>query len=420
MFSFKEYLIERNLAGAPGTEGKGRGISHIIHYLGPHMSSKDKAKTIQGFKGRISKSDLPEKDGEFYHPQNDSHELGSNFGDFKKGEKIKIKHAFLDDNNRMMVQTENHGIVPASKIKVPENLARKKKTQGGLDLEDELAGNFGSTTSSKGASNKPDYEWEYKNVKIKGESKANSGARMGVANLSMDKKTGSWSFNKKSDPKIVSSMMNARVTGQDGVQRNIVDHYNHHYRGQATTPSGRTTAVGTGVASAYLGRYNALHLNRKTSSGKEYGTSFTLNNFPHAGKTNIRHLEQEHIDGLEGVLDFEKTNGGSVRITHTPNAKKYDELARSSISNPENNGSFRNKEDVEKFKTAVMSAEGTPSSDNPNQQSKNKIAPFSNFQNRKQGASKNPNNWTQNQPAGISASNSWGGRQVHADHEIQQ
>ncbi len=373
MLKFSDFLVERNLAGAPGTEGKGRGISHIIGYLGPYMSAEDRNNTIKGFHGRISRTDLPDKDGEKHHPENTSHQLGSDFGQHKAGEKIKIKHAVLDkDTGKMMVHTKDHGIIPASKIKINDEDKREKKTQGGLENEKILSKNFG-VTSSEGAANAPDFYWDGEDesgkaeVKgklrhktddkplIVGESKRNSGARMGVANLKMDKKTGKWGFSSKSDPKIIDSMMNAKVTGKDGVERNIVDHYNHHYSGQETVAAGTTSAKGTGVANSYLSRYNALHLHR-TEGNIDHGTSFTMNNFPYAGKTNVSHLSNEDINDLEGKLAFEKTNSGSVRVTHTPNSAKFNELAARSTTNPENNGSWMNPEHVNTFKNMVRAA----------------------------------------------------------------
>lgn len=375
MLKFSDFLLEKNLSGAPGTEGRGRGISHIIAYLGPYMSAENRQKTLKGFHGRISSSDLPDRDGEKHHPENDSHELGSNFGDFKAGEKIKIEHAFLDkEKNAMMVQTRNHGVIPASKIKINDEDKRTKKTQAGIENEKILSKNFG-VTSSEGAANAPDFYWDGEDesgkaeVKgklrhktdekplIVGESKRNSGARMGVANLQMDKKTGKWGFNPKSDPKIVQSMMNAKVTGKDGVERNIVDHYNHHYSGQEVVPAGTTSAIGTGVAKSYLSRYNALHLHR-TEGNIDHGTSYTMNNFPYAGQTNVSHLSDDDIDKLEGKLSFEKTNSGSVRITHTPDSKQFNTLAARSTTNPESNASWINPEHVERFKNMVRSAMG--------------------------------------------------------------
>ena len=370
MLNFSNFLIEKNLSGAPGTEGKGRGISHIIAYLGPYMSAEDRKNTIKGFHGRISKTDLPDKDGEKHHPKNDSHELGSSFGSYKAGQKIKIKHAFLDkETGKMMVHTMDHGIIPASKIKINDVDRREKKTQAGIDNEKTLSNNFG-VTSSEGAANAPDFYWDGEDESGKGEikgklrhktaekpllvgeSKRNSGARMGVANLKMDKKTGKWGFSSKSDPKIVESMMNAKITGKDNVERNIVDHYNHHYRGQEVVPAGTTSAKGTGITKAYLGRYNALHLHR-TEGNIDHGTSFTMNNFPYAGRTNVSHLSDNDINGLEGKLSFEKTNGGSVRITHTPDSKQFNTLAARSTVNPESNASWINPEHVNVFKNMV-------------------------------------------------------------------
>jgi hypothetical protein len=372
MFNFKKYLEERNLSGAPGTEGKGRGISHIISYLGPYMSAEDREKTIQGFNGRISRTDLPDKDGDKHHPENTSHELGSSFEDYKAGEKIKVTHSTLDKNTgKMMVHTRDHGIIPASKIKINDEDKREKKTQGGLDNEKILSSNFG-VTSSEGAANAPDFYWDGEDetgkseVKGKirhktdekplvvGEAKRNSGSRMGVANLKMDKKTGAWAFSSKSDPKIIKSMMNAKVPGEDGVERNVLDHYNHHYRGQEVVPAGTVSAKGTGVAKTYLNRYNALHIHR-TEGKIDHGTSYTMNNFPHAGKTNVSHLSDEDIDDLEGKIAFEKTNSGSVRLTHTPNSTKFNELAARSTVDPKNNVSFMNKEHVNTFKNMVRS-----------------------------------------------------------------
>lgn len=364
MLNFSQYLIERNLAGAPGTEGKGRGISHIIAYLAPYMSAEDRQETLKGFHGKISTSDLPDRDGEKHHPEKHSHELGSNFGNLKAGEKIKIQHAFLDkDSNKMMVQTRDHGVIPASKIKINDEDRREKKTQAGMDNEKILSNNFGVMPAGA-ARNAYDFYWsntDGEEVKgkarhntdtvplIRGESKRNSGARMGVAKLVIDKKTGKWGFHEKSDPKIVAAMMKAEVVGADGKKRNIVDHYNHHYRGQEVVPAGNASAAGTGVASSYLSRYNALHLHR-TEGKHDHGTSFTLNDAPHAGETNVSHLGNDEIRELDGVLNFEKTNSGSVRITHSPNAKKFNELAARSVTNPENNASFMNPEHVAEYK----------------------------------------------------------------------
>lgn len=392
MLKFSEFLVERNLVGAPGTEGKGRGISHIIGYLGPYMSAEDREKTIKGFHGRISKTDLPEGDGEKHHPENESHELGSSFGDYKAGQKIKIKHAFLDkETGKMMVHTRDHGIIPTSKIKINDADERKKKTQGGIDNEKTLSDNFGSK-SSEGAANAPDFFWDLdgeesgkgakkdkirhkidKKTFIFGESKRNSGARMGVANLKMDRKTGLWGFSSKSDPKIIESMMNAKVTGQDGVERNIVDHYNHHYRGQEVVPAGTTSAKGTGVTKAYLSRYNALHLHR-TEGNIDHGTSFTMNDFQYPGMTNIAHLSDDDINKLEGKFSFEKTNSGSVRIVHTPDRIQFNTLAGRSTTNPESNGSWMNSKHVDIFKNmarAIRKKEKAGSNAQPEQRTFN-------------------------------------------------
>lgn len=370
MLNFSEFLVERNLAGAPGTEGKGRGISHIIAYLGPYMSAEGRAATVKGFHGRIGAEELDAKHGEKYHPTNPSHQLGSDFGEHKSGQPIKVLHAFLDkDTNKMMVQTKDHGVIPASKIKINDEDKRAKKTQAGLENEKIISRNFG-VTSSEGAANAPDFYWDGEDetgsseVKGKvrhktdekplvvGETKRNSGARMGVANLKMDKKSGLWGFSEKSDPKIIAAMMKAKVKGEDGVERNIVDHYNHHHKGKEVVPAATVSAKGTGVANAYLSRYNALHLHR-TEGKVDHGTSFTLNNFPHAGKTNVSHLGNDEINDLEGKLAFEKTNAGSVRITHTPNASKFNELAARSTTHPESNASFMKPEHVEAFKNMV-------------------------------------------------------------------
>lgn len=407
MLKFSQYLVERNLAGAPGTEGKGRGISHIVAYLGPYMSAEGRKKTLQGFQGRISSSDLPDKDGEKHHPENHSHELGSGFGNFKAGEKIKVEHAFLDKgSNKMMVQTRDHGVIPASKIKINDEDRREKKTQAGMENEKILSKNFGVAPAGA-AANAYDFYWNGEDESgeneirgkarhktdekplIRGESKRNSGARMGVAKLVMDKKSGQWGFSPKSDPKIVSSMMKAKVMGKDGKERNIVDHYNHHYAGQEVVPAGNASAAGTGVASSYLSRYNALHLHR-TEGKVDHGTSYTLNDAPHAGETNVAHLGHEDIKDLDGVLNFEKTNAGSVRITHNPSSKKFNELAARSTTNPESNASFMNPEHVQEFKKRFRSA----------------VA--------RKAASSTPAITNNKQ-----VSNEMFGRQVHADHELQ-
>lgn len=371
MLKFTEYLTERNLAGTPGTEGKGRGISHVVAYLGPYMSAEDKENTIKGFHGKISRADLPDTDGEKYHPEHTTHELGSDHGHHKVGEKIKIQHAFLDkDTNRMMVQTRDHGVIPASKIRINPEDKRSKKTQAGLENEKVLSHNFGVMPAGA-ARNAYDFHWNgggdgeeirgkarHKTDEkplIRGEAKRNSGSRMGVAKLILDKKSGNWRFHPKSDPNIIAAMMKAGVEGKDGVKRNILDHYNHHYKGQEVVPAGHASAAGTGVAASYLDRYNALHLHR-TEGKHDYGTSFTLNDAPHIGETNVSHLSDKDIKELDGNLNFEKTNGGSVRITHSPNSSKFNELAAKSVTHPEHNASFMNPEHVAEFKRRFREA----------------------------------------------------------------
>ena len=364
MLRFAEYLEEaKRLEGSIGTEKK--GLRHIINYILPYMSDKQRADFSERHAGLFNLSKIKAGHGSSYNPDENvpTHTLASTANGFKAGTPVRVNDVHVDDYGRIMVNTANHGWMQASKLDKPGELKKPVITKGGFDVESKIAKNLGTEAAgSTGAA----FDYSYRGDEeggirgkarkiesdkpyLRGESKQNK-AKMGESSIKWDPNTRQWNFtNAKLAPHFSQTLVNGKP---------ILQHLND------TFPDGNGKSFSTdaprGTARAYLSNLgvNSLHLHRtekatKTKAAIDHGTTFTIgDNNDLQGKTNLGHLSNDDIDRLDGKIRLEAGGHGSIKLSHTPNPTVFKEYAdRSRVM--EGHGDLTNENHAALFKNHV-------------------------------------------------------------------
>lgn len=366
MFTFKDFLLEKeNMEGNINTEGN-KAIRHMKNYVLPYLSKNDRRGVVNNFsKHKINISD---DHGEHYTPDPNAHthELSSDYNNHKAGTPIKVVGAHHDASGKIILHTKNHGEIPQSRVKIPEKLKKSNITKGGFEVEDKIAKNLGGTAAgSTGAA----YDYTYKGKEggvtgkvrkiendkpyLRGESKQNK-ANMGVSTIKFDKDKKKWHITNEGLRDTFSKAKHP-VSGLS-----LLDHVNKFHKDGIIEKSFNVAAA-KGTARTYLNNLgvNSLHLHRTEKAGKkkaavDHGTTYTIgDNNDLKNKTKMGHLEDKHLDRLDGNLVIERTTTGTTRISHKPNYSTFREYADNSVKNPNSHVDLTKEDHATLFKSHI-------------------------------------------------------------------
>jgi hypothetical protein len=344
MLNFKQFLNEEYILEAKGLEGsigtERKGFRHIMNYVLPYMSDKQRAKFSQRHSNMFNLSKMKPGHGTSYNPDPNAttHTLASSVNGHAAGTPVRVTGVDVDDKGKIMVQTANHGSMQMSKLDKPGELKKPVITKGGFDVEAKIAKNLGTEAAGstgtafdysyrgseeggiRGKARKIESDKPY----LRGESKQNK-AKMGESSIKWDSGTRQWNFtNAKLAPHFSQTMVNGKP---------ILQHLNE------TFPDGNGKSFSTdapeGTARTYLNNLgvNSLHLHRTEKATKrkaaiDHGTTFTIGSGNDLqGKTNLGHLDDDEIDKLDGKIRLEAGGHGSIKLSHTPNPTVFKEYA---------------------------------------------------------------------------------------------
>ncbi len=361
MLTFLNFITEAadTMVGTIGSDKK--GLRHVKNYVMPFLSAAGREKTAKSFEGHMNFGDTSNA-GEHHDPTTEyTHELSTKQGQHPAGTKIKVTHVTMGSNNSIIAHTEKHGSMPLSALKKPESVKKPAITRGGFDVESRIAENLGTKAAG---STKHGYDFKYgekvrgkiKEVDkkaggaspvIRGESKLDKG-KMGQSTFKHTKEKG-WHFTNSA---VGKHFEKATITGNDGKERSLIDHFNHHH-GNGVIDRNYSIPAPKGATRNYLNtsNVNSLHLHDKKS---DRGTTFTIgNNNELKGKTKLGHLHNKDLDSLDGTISIEKTTTGSTQAAHRPKATKMRELALRSTTEPNNHRDLTDSSHASEFKEHV-------------------------------------------------------------------
>lgn len=387
MLKFLQYIKEEFIAEGNNMHGKvgadGKALGHVRDYIMPTLSAAGRAKTaknlskVGGVKGDTN------VDGHMHDPKASStHTLQSKFGEHDAGTPVKVTHVSAggEDGRNLFAHTESHGKIPLSKLAKPAALKKAPKTEGGFDVEKKLSAHLGTKSAGSSATG---YDFHYKgaakatkpavrgSVKmveqkkavkgidrpdVRGESKLMKG-KFGQSVVKHEPGKG-WSFSGKS--KMNPMFEKATVTGPDGKDRNIIEHLNkYHPKGQIA--SGFSGRAAKGTARHYLNSsdINTLHVhNRQVDKNTkkvtvDRGTTYTIGKTSLKGKTKLGHLEDKHIDRLDGAINITSTKTGRAEVVHRPSQAVMREFADNAHNNPKEHRDLTNPQHAAEFKGHV-------------------------------------------------------------------
>jgi hypothetical protein len=413
MLSFKEYLTEAEVAMRGSLSGADsyKTISHVLSYVAPYLNPQQMKSTISNLGSHVSD---PKKALEKHAPLPDvdnlkfTHTLAKKHGDMLPGSSIRATGAHIVDG-KVMVSTAQHGDIPLSRLAKPAALKKERTAKKAWGLEDRIAENLGGKSagsssashdfayppqasgektkkkkSAKGVIKTTEVPAETSKEKtpepiVKGETKGDTGV-MGNAKFEWSKEKG-WDI-RHSNQSLADHMKNSHVNGEK-----ILDYLNRSHPDGVINKGFRAKAP-TGMTRKYFESIgnNSVHIH---DMDKDHGTTFTVGE-DLKGKTKLGHLSNEDVDSMDGIIDIGKTQNGKTLGFHRPDRNKMRQLAALSVNDPENHRSLTDENHAKEFMQHVDGLNTKPSPDN------------------------------QNQPAGVSRSNSWGGSKFHSDDEINQ
>jgi hypothetical protein len=364
MKSFYRFISESKDYPMSSSFNEMRGLRHVMNYVAPFLSQEGRRKTQENFSGVVSplsKLDVSTH-GSLHSPeQTHTHYLHSDHNGVAAGTPIHIEHVFHQDG-KIYAQTRAHGAVPLNKISKPKGLKKERKGQYGFDVESKIAKNLGLQKAA-GSSNK-DKDFEIKapgqkesvvkgKVKevsapsiVRGESKLEKG-RFGVTTLQHS--NGKWGF--AGDKKMHAKFAEGRVTGEDGVERSLLEHLDK-FHSDGVIRKGFRIAAPKGTARHYVENsdVNSLHIHDKQSG---HSTTYTVGN-ELRGKVNLGHLDSNDLDRLDGTISVEPGAPGKARIAHSPNINVMREYAYNSHTNPLNHKTLENEHHAREFMSKVL------------------------------------------------------------------
>jgi hypothetical protein len=186
---------------------------------------------------------------------------------------------------------------------------------------------------------------------IRGESKLEKG-KMGQSTFKHDAAKG-WHFTNKP---VGDHFEKAKITGSDGKERGLIDHFNH-FHGDGKIDKGYAIDAPKGSTKNYLStsNVNSLHLHNKIANR---GTTFTIGDTHLKGKTKLGHLSDDHLHALDGKLSIEKTTTGSTQVAHRPKAAVMKQYANLSQTDSTNHRDLTNKKHADEFKSHIDTLKG--------------------------------------------------------------
>ena len=366
--SFNTFIKESNERTMASTFGARRGPRHVRNYIAPFLSKEGRKKTKEAFENTEAPLNFDHnQNGELYDPKAEhTHVLGKAHNGHPAGTRIKITHVSHEDG-KIYAHTENHGRIPLSKIKKPESLRKKAVGAYGIGVESTVAKNLGQQKSAGFSKVGTDFSVHHEEngkhkishgvVKttgkektkeeqpvVRGESKLDRG-RFGTSTLTWNKRSRRWRFT--GDRRMHAKFAQTKVVGDDGVERSILDHLNHHHPDGVIT-RGFSARAPVGTSRHYLrrGNINVLHLHNIDNRNS---TTYTVGNTSLHGKTNLGHLSDRAIDRLDGRIHFEPGARGKIRVLHSPNNAVMKEYAEASTNDPENHKTLENSEHAKEF-----------------------------------------------------------------------
>ena len=363
----EEFLLEKLLGSVNGAEGY-KAASHFKAYVAPFLKKDEISKGKKGLEHISKMNDLNhEKDGE-YSGNEHSHTLITKHGPHPVGTKIKVTGlSHVDENGRIHLKTIDHGVVPQSRLKKPEHLARENKTETGFTIEKRISANLGTKSagstgsaydfhygknkdSSHTVKGKVETVSEEKALKkdnkpvVAGESKLTV-VKMGASGVKYNNETKKWSFIGKKLPDFTKHL--------EEHASHILQHLNENHS-DGKIEKGFTVAAPKGTAKSYFKSIgaNALHVHDKETDS---GTSFTIGNKNELkGKTKLGHLSDKDIEEhLNGRINVEKAPSGIASVFHRPLKKKMVHLASLSTSDPHNHRDLTNVQHAGEFKRHI-------------------------------------------------------------------
>lgn len=357
MLSFRGFLVEAadSMAGTIGSDGKGK--RHTKNYIMDYLSSEGRKKTAKSFEKHGGMGDIGSSHGDLYDEKT-THTIKTSQNGHPAGTPVKVTHATVDDRGSITVHTKDHGSFSQAALMKPASLKKPAITKTGFDVEGRIAKNLGTQAAG---STKHGYDFQYSSGRghvrgkvkeagaapdIRGESKLDKG-KMGQSTFKHDKKKG-WHFTNEA---VGSHFEKAKITGPDGKERSLIDHFNMFHGGGKIDRSYSIDAP-KGTTRNYLStsNVNTLHLHNKA---KKHGTTFTIGDTHLKGKTKLGHLSDKHLNALDGKIVIEKTTTGSTQAAHRPKASVMKSYANLSKTDPENHRDLTDEDHATEFKSHV-------------------------------------------------------------------
>lgn len=352
-----------------------KAISHFKGYIAPFLpknSITDAKKKMEPF-GNVE--NVEEKDGEFFK-KDETHELNSKHNEHPAGTKIKVTGiSHVGETGRIYLNTKNHGIIPQSRIKKPDELKRENKSEAGFKIESLIAKNLGGVAAGSTGSA---YDFSYgknkdgsdtirgktkvinesvqnqKTLKkdekpiVAGESKLTN-VKMGAGSVKFDKKSKKWGIFSRDHDKWRDHMeKNAKINGLP-----LLEYLNKHHS-NGIIDKGITFDAPKGSAKAYLDSIgaNVLHIHDKE---KNKGTTITVGNKNELkGVSKLGHFGDSEInENFDGKGNIEKSKTGTAAFFHRPNKTKLERIASLSTLEPKNHKDLTNKIHANEFKKHI-------------------------------------------------------------------
>lgn len=393
MLRFSQYLVEKAGEGMGGDAR--RSISHLKSYVLPYLSSKQKTQIKKNFENsghnHYTKFDH-ENDGDLHNPELTTHSVVSRFKNAKgetvePGTRVKVTGARADEAGKIILQTENHGEIPITKLGKPAELAKTNPSQTiGLGQEKLLQQLYDPEIETAGASklshdavyvpqiykNKPENGAKTKVVKsvedqgipsipeagteLKTTSRKRGSAGAGQSPVAYDDKERKWSFT---NPDMAEAFARARHKNGDSV----LDYLNKNHSDGIIPKYLSFNTKGSGITKAYVKstRATALHLHKivKDKSGNtvvDRGTTYEVNDGIYSGKTGLVRLNDEDLDKLNGTLSIAPTiERGKTTAKHNLHTGAFEEYSRKSEDDPSTYRSHMNPEHVKEYKRNIDS-----------------------------------------------------------------
>ena len=363
MLSFIAFLAEAadGMVGTIGADSKGK--RHTKNYVMDYLSSEGRKKTADSFAKHGGLGDIGSGHGKLHSDNDTTHELRTSQNGHPAGTQVKVTHASVDDKGSITIHTKDHGSFSQAALQKPSELKKPAITKTGFDVEGKIAHNLGTQAAG---STKHGYDFQYSSGRghvrgkvkevgaapdIRGESKLDKG-KMGQSVFKHDATKG-WHFTNKA---VGDHFEKAKVTGSDGKERGLLDHFNH-FHGNGKIEKSYSIDAPKGSTKNYLStsNVNSLHLHNKDANR---GTTFTIGDTHLKGKTKLGHLSDDHLHALDGKISIEKTTTGSTNAAHRPKAPVMKQYANLSHTDSANHRDLTDENHAAEFKTHIDTLKG--------------------------------------------------------------